>query len=184
MKRIIIAFPALVLVVPLVAQENGNNKYCFQKGFRFELDFGLNTNKACGSNYPSFEFHIISGYQFTKYLYAAIGTGRHIYHTKNVVGSYDDNKNAIPVFADVRGGLFNRRVSPYVSIKGGYLIPYPTWDYCVYGGMAGLCDTQATSTYFNPCLGVQFNILNNFSVNLSIGFNINKLHIQESSACW
>ena len=54
------------------------------------------------------------GYRFNNHIFVGVGTG--------INYMYEKESKGIPVFLDMSLTIFNRRISPYIDLKGGYTI--------------------------------------------------------------
>lgn len=85
-----------------------------KRGLRGYVELGYAL--GLGNYYHNYEncglVCVAFGYQLNPYLFAGLGAG---------VGLYDEfDKLGIPVFANVRYTILNKRISPFVDAKGGY----------------------------------------------------------------
>lgn len=82
-----------------------------------------------------------AGYRFNKYL----GLGGGIGFETNEFG---EGRNIIPIFAEVRGFLLSKKISPYYAIKAGYGAALRNEEFSLIGVEGGL--------YLSPEIGVRF----------------------------
>ena len=76
---------------------------------------GSPTVKIWDNFQPSSNFGVFLGsvgWQFNPYLFLGLGTGLKYY--------YDQSDGDLPVFADLRINFLNKKISPTLSLKGGY----------------------------------------------------------------
>lgn len=76
---------------------------------------GSPTVKIWDNFQPSSNFGVFLGsvgWQFNPYLFLGLGTGLKYY--------YDNSDGDLPVFADLRINFSNKKISPTLSLKGGY----------------------------------------------------------------
>ena len=97
---------------------------------------------------PEFSFSI--GYQFNPYFFLGAGIGVD-YH-------FDWETVFMPIFANARAYFIDGKISPFMDVKIGYS---PVDD-------SGLF-------YFTPSVGVSFGTSKKCAVNLSIGYNLQRV---------
>lgn len=126
MNRIIIVFLALVLVVPLVAQESDESNDGFKPGYKGILEFkGGLVHMPLGGEGLRQMTNIINGCQISKHLFTGIGIG--LYTNAYIAYSYDYHKyeylggKFLPVFANINWNILDKRISPNLSLATGYL---------------------------------------------------------------
>lgn len=104
-----------------------------KRGFKGYVEVGYalglsDDDDGCGLVRAAF------GYQFNPHIFSGLGIG---------VGLYDEFEElGLPIFADFRYTIFNKRISPYIDLKAGFAPEIDDDDY------AGL--------YLSPTLGCRF----------------------------
>lgn len=118
-----------------------NNVSGLKPGFKgyVEIGYALGLNDdddGCGLARAAF------GYQFNSHIFTGLGVG---------VGLYDEFDDfGIPVFANFRYTILNKRISPFVDAKAGYS----------FGDMEGL--------YLSPSIGCRFAIGKRMAITTSV----------------
>ena len=144
--------------------EKKNNKILSEtsydlKGYRGFVDigyiFGVGEE---GLKEDRIEFSTTHGYQLNNHFFIGGGVGIHYMTSSDVF--------LLPMFVDFKGYLLNGNVSPFFDLKGGYShILSELEDEDIKGGL-----------YIAPSVGVRFFIPEgNIGLNLSLGFNLQKL---------
>jgi hypothetical protein len=113
----------------------------------FEYGFGYTMGYANGPF--STKINIINGYRICPWFATGIGVGVRVYFQE---GLY------IPVFADLRANLLNRKTSPYISLDIGY--GFRTNN----SGKGGFL--------ISPSIGVCNKLKNNIAVNLGLSYEL------------
>ena len=112
-----------------------------KRGFKGYVEVGYalglsDDDDGCGLVLAAF------GYQFNPHIFAGLGAG---------VGLYDEFEDlGIPVFANFRYTILNKRISPFVDAKAGYS----------FGDMEGL--------YLSPSVGCRFAIGKRMAITTSV----------------
>jgi len=122
-----------------------------KRGFKGYVEVGYAFDDAdddgCGLVRAAF------GYQFNPHIFTGLGVG---------VGLYDEFEDlGIPVFANFRYTILNKRISPFVDAKAGYS----------FGDMEGL--------YLSPSVGCRFAIGKRMAITTSVC-----LEVQEYEDYW
>lgn len=143
--------------------EYPENSSGIESGYQGIIEMGYHIAR---SDYgPRFALNIINGYQVNRYFSLGIGTGLRYY--------FDSDRPLIPAFLDMRGGLFDRNISPYVSLGIGYAFN------------AGN-NFEGTGALINSLIGIRFIVSDKSALNIGIGYEMQKLdesfEIQLSSA--
>jgi hypothetical protein len=99
-------------------------------------------------------FHFINGYRMNNYFYMGFGTGVHYYT--------DADEALIPIFGDFRAYFLDNDISPYINLNIGY-------SFNASNGFSG------TGLLLNPSVGTSFNVSTNTALNISIGYELQKL---------
>lgn len=83
------------------------------------------------------------GYRFNPWIAVGGGAGLERYTDQPMYGDYRANLSLMPLFAEVRYTVLNRRVSPVIALNGGYkvLLNLPSsnmidYTYTIYPGIA------------------------------------------------
>ena len=171
MKRIIIVFLALLLVVPSFSQEGEDvNSSSFfpgdglKKGYKGIIEAGLSTggNYFRNNAHTSWNIYLINSYQFNPYLSIGLGIG-YLYLDITEVHTGLPEYELIPVFLDCRVNIFDKRISPYFALKCGYSAIYDgsKFDYEYSGGVC-----------FSPTIGTSFRLVGNVAINLDLGYKL------------
>lgn len=191
MKRIIIVFLALVLVVPMVAQEGIGQNEWFKKKYtiNIELDYihGVDLNVQSTAElgwigelqdnpiefYASgINLHIINSYEVNPFLSIGIGTGIQSWTSH---GFYPDNDWYIfPLFADIRAKLIKKNISPFFSCGIGYsyiIYEGDPIEWYWFGAMFPSHSFENKSKFFvQPSVGMSITLSKKFIIDL--GFSI------------
>jgi len=93
------------------------------------------------------------GFQFNPHIFAGLGVGLSFYDYE---GYYDDSEESmtLPIFANFRYTMLNKRISPFFDIKAGYS---PEVD-------------DGEGFFASPALGCRFAIGKQFAITTSISF--------------
>ncbi len=151
-KKVLTALVLLFMLCSSVFAASGeeSGRLGTPKGIRFFVDAGYTTtwtyiksHAYTIGDYPNFGF--AAGYQVCPYFFAGAGIG---------VSLYEVNMS-MPVFADVRYDVLNRRVSPFIEMRGGY-----SW------GEEGL--------YMAPSIGCHVGLGRILGVGASVGYTYQK----------
>lgn len=116
-------------------------------------EFGLNRLKL----------NIINGVQINPFFSLGFGTGLRYY-----LDSHFKSKPEtllIPVFADFRAQAMNNKVSPFLAIAVGYSFNASN-------------DFEGVGLLLNPSIGVSFKVSDKSAMNISIGYEIQKITYQ------
>jgi len=100
------------------------------------------------------KFNFINSYQFTPFFSAGLGTGMRYY--------VDSDIFVLPIFTDLRATLLPGPVAPYIAIGLGYSL-----------------DTrhnfEGMGIMFSPNVGATFKITDKNSVNIGVGYELQRL---------
>lgn len=107
-----------------------------------------------------FKVNIINGYQINPHFSLGLGTGVRYYLEADAV--------LIPLFADFRTNFIDNVVSPYLSLGVGY-----TFD--------ASNDLEGVGFLFNPTMGVSFMIADNSSMNVGLGYEMQRMKFISSN---
>ena len=133
----------------------GNRVSTLQAGYRgfLEVNGGYNWwQDNVGYSLGAMTSH---GYQFSPFFYMGVGAG---------VDMYSMSVPNIPVFAHLRTTFFNRKVTPWIDIKGGYS----------FGNLEGL--------YFDPSVGLRFSIGKRSGLNIGVGYTMQQTYNTQYAA--
>ncbi len=95
-----------------------------------------------------FAFTTTHGFQFNPYFFLGVGAGM------NYIS--DDKLLGIPIFADIRTNLLNRRVSPILEAKIGYSV------------------LDIEGLYISPSIGCRIAVGKNIAIFVSIGYEMQR----------
>jgi hypothetical protein len=153
MKRIIIVFLVLVLVVPLFSQEDLKITYKqsdnveFQRGYKGIVELGWAYDGGLGSTVA-----IINGYQFNPYFYTGLGISSWLYISSEISWS-----KIFPIYADFRLDLMYKKISPYISLDLGTTLR-------LYDGF------EVIGLFIDPAIGVSYNLSERLGLNAGISY--------------
>lgn len=100
------------------------------------------------------KFNLVNGYQINPYFSVGIGTGLRYY--------FNSKAALIPVFSDFRANFMDNKVSPFLSLGFGY-------SFNASNNFKGI------GILLNPSAGVSFKVSNKSSVNIGIGYEIQRM---------
>jgi len=131
-----------------------------EEGIYHAVELGLNANRQS----PGLGLTYAIGYRFKPILGVGIGTG---------IQGYDIGwgKNVIPLFAEVRGYFFRKKVTPYYALRAGYGFGLKNGNNAISEASGGMM--------FNPQVGVRFGGANNVSYYMGLGMLIQKASFTE-----
>lgn len=113
------------------------NEYSFrEKGWYQNSSGFLNVSLLSGAG-----IHHAMGYRFNRLFGVGIGMGIES-------NDFQRTRNIIPVYAEIRGFLVPKKVSPYYAVKAGYGI-------ALRDELAGTMDAKG-GLYLSPELGIRF----------------------------
>ncbi len=123
------------------------------------ISFGILPGIEAGSNSDEVvigiaPFHYVHGYQFNQYLGVGAGLGFNFY-----------NHGFAPVYADVRGYLNQKAVSPFYAVQGGYGFAFDQ-----FGGQDDEEYTGAWMLY--PAVGLRFATSSGINILLEGGYHL------------
>jgi hypothetical protein len=145
-----IAFPQLVYQPEAKSEQDGAN-VGLKPGYKVivEVGFGI----PVGFNGESrVKLNLINGIQFNPYTSIGIGTG--------FLGVYD--RMLVPVFADFRCYILNKKTSPYLSFDMGYSFNADN-------------SFEGQGFLWSISIGININLSRNISMNLGVGYDSQKL---------
>lgn len=118
------------------------NFYCYAqitKGYHGTVDAGYSLNYSGTLNADWIELNTIHGYQVNPYFFVGGGVGLH-YFPKYKSNDIDgvplwkrDSSYEIPLFANLRWTILNKRVTPFVDAKIGHYITNNSGSYMTGG---------------------------------------------------
>lgn len=128
--------------------------------------------------FPDFSLSLAGGYHFTHYLGIGIGTGLYKYtFTTEDAWSFDRRSLALlPVFGEVSGNFFNKRITPYYRIRVGTTFPYSRSSSDIFDIKGKLI--------FNPSLGVRLGGRKSVNPYLSLGLVYSGVSYNRSVTDW
>lgn len=178
MKRIIIVFLVLVLVVPLVAQAGDESNDGNTRNFSAKIELGYRFGSraviqwGCDIEEESFNYwkmHVIPSYQINRYLSIGLGTGLHRAFPHGIFVEWF-NSVYLPLFLDIRISYSNRTLSPYINTGIGYTF----WTGVIPAGASDSWQTDAVGFYLNPSVGVSYKISTKFRIYADIGYDLQR----------
>ncbi len=86
-------------------------------------------------------FHHVMGYRFSRLFSIGLGTGLETY-------DFFENRDIIPVYAEARGFLLAKRITPYYALKTGYGFALKNENFRIIEARGGF--------HFSPEAGVRF----------------------------
>lgn len=170
MKRIIILFLAIALVVPLVAQEGDNGNEGFKRGYKGIVEIGFykgfteystTLDRIIYFKKNALKLHVINGYKINPSFFSGIGIGYHYIHDSY---SFTNKDWSFPIFAYFRGAIENSQISPYLSIGVGTTI----FDAGEPGIKAGY--------FINPKAGISYKINKKLALELDLGYDVEAVY--------
>lgn len=129
-----------------------------QSGYQNILEVGYNLGGSANSTNFA-KLNMIYGHRFSPYLAAGFGTGFKYFWNGRYV--------SIPVFADFRGSLNNKPVSPYWAMSVGY-----TFD--------ASNKLNGVGALVNPQIGMKFKVAGIRSLNVGLGYEFQRKKLQHS----
>lgn len=108
------------------------------------------------NNPTVYSVQTICGYQINKYLFAGVGVGYEKFNAAKL----------FPLFGEIRVEPINKHFSPFVTVQGGYALPY---------NESNVNDYYYTNKYFggllfNLDIGVRKYLTNNLALIAALGF--------------
>ncbi|MCI1786344.1 MAG: outer membrane beta-barrel protein [Bacteroidales bacterium] len=162
MKNIIVLSAFVCLCTSVFAQTKG-----YEKSVEINGEVGLDN-----INY-TFGVSMINGYRFNNYFFIGGGVGYEyldgLYlssyeHRSILLGSIHDDdydiRNLVQVFARTKANFTNTRISPFASFDIGTTI-----------GLSSNDIKMANGLFFEPAIGCDFNINNNQTFYIMVGYN-------------
>lgn len=148
----------LCLVTKVQAQELRSN--CYRGNVEAGYSVGIGDY-----NFGRFEINTTHGYQFNPNFFLGAGTGLHFmssYETGGMDIALDarESKVDIPVFANIRCNLLNKKFSPFVDVKGGTFV------------------TNNGGLYLVAAVGCRYAINDKYALSLSAGYAKEKLEFE------
>lgn len=151
MKKVVLLLVFMLSTVSLTAQSG-------HRGLDVKVELGYDFATKSGAD-DDMAATMTIGKRFNKYFFAGAGSGAIMYGLPEYY--FDDGpspETLVPIFADFRGyfPLDNTRISPFIGIKGGYMIN---------AGSAG-----PDGTMFQVTPGVQIPLSGVVDLNISAGY--------------
>ncbi len=134
----------------------------FYRNLKFGLGFGSDQNGAVTSPY----FDLGVGYRFKPGLMVGIGTGLNGYSSGLI----------LPLYVDISGSLFSRRISPFYQVQAGYGFATSLVDFSFNAFEGGWM--------FHPALGVMFHHKPGKSWAISLGYKAQQSFESYSEFRW
>ena len=159
MKKTISAVAALLFTLsPMHAQDILTN--CYRGNVEAGYSVGIGDY-----DFGRFEINTTHGYQFNPYFFLGAGTGIHFmssYKTAGMDVALDERESKvdIPVFANLRCNILNKKFSPFVDLKGGTFV------------------TNNGGLYLVASVGCRYSINEKYALNLSVGYAKEKLEFE------
>ena len=159
MKKTILAVTAMLFsLLPIQAQKFQSK--CYRGNVDAGYSFGIGDY-----DFGRFEVNTSHGYQFNPYFFLGAGTGVHFmssYKTNGMDIALDQRESQvdIPVFANIKCNLLNKRFSPFIDVKGGTFV------------------TNNGGLYVCAAIGCRYTINEDYAVNLSLGYTREKLEFE------
>lgn len=124
-----------------------SNNFAAKQGYAGFVDVG--GGFGIGNNAgPYTEVTTSHGCQIIPYLFMGAGFGFHY--------DFDWEAAILPIFVDLRCNFLNSNVTPFVGMKVGYSV------------------LDAEGLYFNPSIGCRFGLSNNFAMNVTFNYQMQK----------
>ena len=159
MKRTILLVIVFALTL-LQLRAQGFQSRCYRGHVDAGYSFGIGDY-----NFGRFEVNTSHGYQFNPYFFLGAGTGVHFmssYKTGGMEIALDerDSKVDIPVFANIRCNILDKKFSPFVDVKGGTFV------------------TNNGGLYLSAAIGCRYTINESYALNLSLGYTRESLEFE------
>lgn len=147
-----------------------SNKTKYDDGISHKVEFRITGGTQIGTKHDIAALADFGlGYNFNKNFYLGIGSG---YYAQ--FGVVDGLKacGMIPVLADAtfRFNSQNERWSPFIQVRGGYLIPVPSSDVLEDGPKAGETYNRVGYTNMDLGAGICFRNLRNVGLKFSLHY--------------
>lgn len=120
-----------------------------------ELGYQIGIDKNSYGFSDRLKLNIINGYQVNPFFSVGLGTGLRYYSKGSDV--------LIPVFADLRTNLTDKKISPFLSLGIGYSFDASN-------------QFKGTGVIFNPSAGVTFKVSEKSSLNVGIDYEIQNVN--------
>jgi hypothetical protein len=154
-----IAFPQLGYRPEAKSEQNGAN-VGLKSGYKGIVEVGYGIPVGFGGE-SRVKLNFINGIQFNPYTSLGIGTGL-------IVVNYS---TLVPVFADLRCYFLNKKTSPYLSFDMGYSFDAEN-------------SFEGRGFLMSILIGININLSRNFSINLGVGYDSQKLDWYDSHISW
>src|SRR6056297_1660617 len=167
MKRIIAVFLALVMVVPLVAQDGDTKDERYNGQFSGIVEMGYtygSYQREISHQMKLAKLRAIFTYQYTPSISFGIGTGIYLKHDRNLL--FDGEEPIIPFFLDFRVFRKKPRFSPYASLDIGYSL---------IGEDFGSVNFSGLGLYINPNAGISYFINEKLAMNNALGYDLQRM---------
>jgi len=117
----------------------------------FSMGYAFGQNQWGGVT--NVTYHYSAGYHINQYLNAGIGIGLEPYDIGLIT----------PLYAEVRGDLFKKKITPHYFLRAGYGLPH-------IRGFWGIPDTISGGLYYHAGAGLKINTRRKFEFITSLGF--------------
>jgi hypothetical protein len=122
-----------------------HNEFTLDKSYRGFVELGP-TFGVGALPHSRLEVMTTHGYQILPQLFVGGGVGFHYF--------VDPSDVAIPIYADVRTDLLNRKATPYIDLKMGYSV------------------VAITGYYLSPTIGYSFKLQDKARINLGVSYSL------------
>ncbi len=136
--------------------------YAFrERGFYHNPWIALNANTVSRNSggITGFELGMVFGYQHKRLLGYGIGVSADFYHPAN-------NEMVFPLFAELRGYILQRSVTPYYTLRAGYGFVFKNEDVGIEGGEGGYM--------INPAIGWRLSGKKGMNLTLDLGLKFQR----------
>ena len=159
MKKAFLAVSALLLSLSTIQAQQFQSK-CYRGNVDAGYSIGIGDY-----DFGRVEINTSHGYQFNPYFFLGAGTGVHFmssYKTEGMDVALDQRESQvdIPVFANIRCNILDKKLSPFIDVKGGTFV------------------TNNGGLYVSASIGCRYTINESYAVNLSLGYTKEKLEFE------
>ncbi len=155
----------LLFIIALVLFYNNTNAQ-IKKGYHGFVDAGYAQELTGTLGISWIEVNTVHGYQFNPYIFVGGGLGIHYvpeFKEGDISGKpywKRDKSQQIPIFANVRWTILNKKITPFVDAKLGFDA------------------TKDTGLYETIGVGCRFGLKNNKAINLKLSYEGRTLEIE------
>lgn len=151
MKKTLATLATLFLSCPAMQSQT-----YFSSGYHGDLETGYSIGIG-DYDFGRFEVNTSHGYQFNPYFFLGAGIGLHVMEeyssgTPEVTMDYRNQQVDIPIYANLRCHLLNKRFSPLVDMKAGYFV------------------TNNGGLYANISAGFRYALNSKMGLNFTVGY--------------